>query len=178
MRLSRALSVGALAFVALIAMVALASRSGGERPAVPALAYDAPPQHGTPPSDAEIRAAGGNGAFIAGDRDLLRIRSRRDARAVIGRPAHGSELPVVARVGDRGFFVGGAGGARVFVLQEHGRAGEDEHQHDFAVGDSVALAGQVRRVGDGKLWGLGPKVRAAVQRRGFYVQAETIEPLV
>jgi hypothetical protein len=177
MRLSRPLSVGALAFVALIAVVVLASRSGGERPAVPALAYDSPPQHGTPPSDAEIRAAGGNGAFIAGDRDLLRIRSRRDARAVIGRAAHGSELPVVAKVGDRGFFVGAAGGARVFVLQEHGR-GEDEHQHDFAVGDSVALAGQVRRVGDGKPSGLGPKVRTAVQRRGFYVQAETIEPLV
>lgn len=175
--LSRSLLLVGLALVGLVVLVALAARSGGERVAVPALVYDAPPQHGRSPSEAEIRAAGGNGAFIAGGRDLLRLRSPRDGRALIGRPAHGTQLPVVAKVGDRAFFVG-AGGVRVFVLHTHGRAGGHEDPHDFGVGDSVALAGEVRRTSDGVLSGLGAATRAAVRRRGYYVQAQTIEPLV
>lgn len=162
-----------------VAAAALAAGCGGQqRPAgnvVPALDYEAPPARGTPPSPAEIRAAGGNGALVVGGTDLFEVRSRRAARRLVGRTAQGSQLTVERRLGAGWFVVRRPAGTSIYVHapRERSRGHEGE---DFAAGDVVALAGEVRAAAT--VPRLGAPAAREVRRRGFWLQAASVEPVL
>ncbi|WP_205697817.1 hypothetical protein [Conexibacter sp. SYSU D00693] len=170
----------AAVLAAVLAMVATRA-GGGDEPkavrsgAVPELSYDDPEPAGAPPSQAEIRAAGGNGAFVARGVDLLGS-TRADVRRLAGADAHGTQLAVVGLAGERGFFVR-AGSGTLYVTRPAGREHDEEHAHEFAAGDVVAVAGRVRRA-TGDVPGIGGARERAVRERGFWVQAVSLEPVL
>lgn len=163
----------------LLALAAAAAGCGADdRPAgnvVPPLDYAAPAPRGTPPSPSEIRAAGGNGALMAGDTDLFAVRSAAAARRLAGRTAHGTQLVVERLVGDTGFVIRRSGAGRIYVQRPPAGRGDHE-QEELLAGDVVALSAKVRRAASAPP--LGGATLREVRRRGLWLAAERVEPVV